>query len=104
MVEGHRIPNGGKRDPHLGRCVLGGRGAHPRLQLRHPGQFQRLLVAFALVGDPNVLMLDEPAAGVDAPGQERLAETIERLREQDGVTVMVMDRCCVPPPPLAVSS
>lgn len=54
------------------------------------GQFQRLLVAFALVGDPNVLMLDEPAAGVDAPGQERLAETIERLREQDGVTVMVI--------------
>jgi zinc transport system ATP-binding protein len=54
------------------------------------GQFQRLLVAFALVGDPNVLMLDEPAAGVDAPGQERLAETIERLRERDDVTVMVI--------------
>jgi zinc transport system ATP-binding protein len=54
------------------------------------GQFQRLLVAFALVGDPNVLMLDEPAAGVDAPGQERLAETLERLREREGVTVMVI--------------
>jgi zinc transport system ATP-binding protein len=54
------------------------------------GQFQRLLVAFALVGDPNVLMLDEPAAGVDAPGQERLAETLERLRQTDGVTVMVI--------------
>ncbi len=54
------------------------------------GQFQRLLIAFALVGDPNVLMLDEPAAGVDAPGQERVSETLERLRERDGVTVMVI--------------
>jgi zinc transport system ATP-binding protein len=54
------------------------------------GQFQRLLLAFALVGDPNVLMLDEPAAGVDTPGQERLAETLQRLRELDGVTVMVI--------------
>src|SRR4029077_13140361 len=29
------------------------------------GQFQRLLVAFALMGSPNVLLMDEPAAGVD---------------------------------------
>jgi zinc transport system ATP-binding protein len=54
------------------------------------GQFQRLLVAFALVGDPNVLMLDEPAAGVDAPGQERLAEMLQGLRESEGVTLMVI--------------
>src|SRR5947209_8258025 len=40
------------------------------------GQFQRMLVAFALVGGPNILMLDEPTAGVDEPGQERLNELI----------------------------
>jgi zinc transport system ATP-binding protein len=44
------------------------------------GQFQRLLVAFALVGGPNVLLLDEPTAGVDEPGQERLNELIHRLQ------------------------
>ena len=54
------------------------------------GQFQRLLVAFALVGDPNVLMLDEPAAGVDAPGQELLAEMLHGLRESQSVTIMVI--------------
>ena len=54
------------------------------------GQFQRLLVAFALVGDPDVLMLDEPAAGVDAPGQEQLAEMLHGLRESNGVTLMVI--------------
>ena len=48
------------------------------------GQFQRLLVAFALVGDPNVLMLDEPTAGVDEPGQERLNELVRRLQQEQG--------------------
>ena len=52
------------------------------------GQFQRLLVAFALVGDPNVLLLDEPTAGVDEPGQERLNELVRRLQHEQGLTVL----------------
>jgi zinc transport system ATP-binding protein len=52
------------------------------------GQFQRLLVAFALVGDPNVLLLDEPTAGVDEPGQERLNELVRRLQHDQGLTVL----------------
>ncbi len=52
------------------------------------GQFQRLLVAFALVGDPNVLLLDEPTAGVDEPGQERLNELVHRLQEGRHLTVL----------------
>ena len=52
------------------------------------GQFQRLLIAFALLGDPNVLLLDEPTAGVDEPGQLRLNELMHRLREEQGLTVL----------------
>jgi len=52
------------------------------------GQFQRLLVAFALVGDPTVLLLDEPTAGVDEPGQERLNELMHRLQVDHGLTVL----------------
>jgi zinc transport system ATP-binding protein len=52
------------------------------------GQFQRLLVAFALVGNPNVLLLDEPTAGVDEPGQERLNELVRRLQADQGLTVL----------------
>lgn len=51
------------------------------------GQFQRLLIAFALVGDPNVLLLDEPTAGVDEPGQEQLNELTHRLQGQ-GLTML----------------
>jgi len=52
------------------------------------GQFQRLLIAFALVGDPNVLLLDEPTAGVDEPGQEHLNELVRRLQKNQGLTVL----------------
>jgi zinc transport system ATP-binding protein len=54
------------------------------------GQFQRLLVAFALIGRPDVLLLDEPAAGVDAPGQQTLNETIRRLQKEEGVTTLLI--------------
>ena len=52
------------------------------------GQFQRLLVAFALVADPNVLLLDEPTAGVDEPGQEQLNELVRRLQKSQSLTVL----------------
>ena len=50
------------------------------------GQFQRLLIAFALMGDPDVLLLDEPTAGVDEPGQDRLNELIQRLQSERRLT------------------
>jgi zinc transport system ATP-binding protein len=52
------------------------------------GQFQRLLIAFALLGDPNVLMLDEPTAGVDEPGQEQLNVLIHRVQRDQHLTVL----------------
>ncbi len=52
------------------------------------GQFQRVLVALALVGNPDVLLLDEFTAGVDAPGQERLNELVRRLQVDTGLTVL----------------
>lgn len=52
------------------------------------GQFQRLLIAFALLGNPNVLMLDEPTAGVDEPGQEQLNLLIQRMQREHDLTVL----------------
>jgi len=52
------------------------------------GQFQRLLVAAALIGHPSALLLDEPTAGVDEPGQDTLNETTERLRKEHGLTIL----------------
>ncbi len=52
------------------------------------GQFQRLLLAFALVADPNVLLLDEPTAGVDEPGQEQINELVGILQRNHALTVL----------------
>ncbi len=54
------------------------------------GQFQRLLVAFALLGRPTVLLLDEPTAGVDRPGEERLNELLHRLQRDQGLTILLI--------------
>ncbi len=54
------------------------------------GQFQRLLVAMALIGRPSVLLLDEPTAGVDEPGQERLNELVARVQKERGLTVLLI--------------
>jgi zinc transport system ATP-binding protein len=52
------------------------------------GQFQRLLLAFALEGAPTVLLFDEPTAGVDEPAEEDIYAVIHRLQEQEGMTVL----------------
>ncbi|MFG2936011.1 metal ABC transporter ATP-binding protein [Streptomyces sp. NPDC048282] len=53
------------------------------------GQHQRVLIARALVAEPELLIMDEPMAGVDLASQEILAET---LREQvaQGTTVLLV--------------
>jgi ABC-2 type transport system ATP-binding protein len=52
------------------------------------GQRQRLAVACALVGDPQLLFLDEPTTGLDPQSRRHLWEIIRRLRE-GGRTVLL---------------
>jgi zinc transport system ATP-binding protein len=54
------------------------------------GQFQRLLLAFAFLGRPRVLLFDEPTAGVDEPGEEMLYETIDRVKREGGLTLLLI--------------
>jgi zinc transport system ATP-binding protein len=52
------------------------------------GQFQRLLLAFALMGRPTVLLFDEPTASVDVPGEEGLYATLARLQQAERMTLL----------------
>jgi zinc transport system ATP-binding protein len=54
------------------------------------GQFQRGLIGFSLIGNPNVLLMDEPTASVDEPGEEHIYELINRLQtEHNLASIMV---------------
>jgi len=53
------------------------------------GQQQRVYIARALVRKPQVLVLDEPLAGVDAASQQQLAETLANL-VRTGITIVVV--------------
>jgi zinc transport system ATP-binding protein len=52
------------------------------------GQRQRAFIAKALVAEPELLILDEPSAGVDPDAQEALAALIHALSSELGVTVV----------------
>ena len=53
------------------------------------GMKQRLGLALALLHAPSLLVLDEPANGLDPAGVRELRETLRRLSAEEGVTVLV---------------
>ena len=54
------------------------------------GERQRVFIARALAGEPKMLILDEPVAGVDVPAQEKFYEFLEDLNRRHGLTIMII--------------
>ena len=54
------------------------------------GELQRVLLALAIEQQPGLLVLDEPAAGVDIEGEHLLCEILERLRDERGFTQIMV--------------
>jgi zinc transport system ATP-binding protein len=53
------------------------------------GQQQRTLIARAIAGGPDLLVLDEPTAGVDATSQEAFAEALSAFVDRGGTVILV---------------
>lgn len=54
------------------------------------GQMQRVLLARALLGGPQVLVLDEPTQGLDQPGEAAFYRLIEEVRADTGCAVLMV--------------
>lgn len=54
------------------------------------GELQRVLLARAILRNPELLVLDEPAQGVDITGQTELYALIKRIRDQLGCGVLMI--------------
>ena len=54
------------------------------------GQFQRVLLARALLSDPHLLVLDEPTQGLDQPGIVAFYRLLEEVRRETGAAVLMV--------------
>lgn len=50
---------------------------------------QRLGIAFAILDNPDFIILDEPINGLDPMGIKSLRDTFTRLNEENGITIMI---------------
>ncbi len=53
------------------------------------GMRQRLGIGLALVGDPKLIILDEPINGLDPQGIVEVREMLEKLRDEKHITIMI---------------
>jgi zinc transport system ATP-binding protein len=54
------------------------------------GQLRRVLIAWALIDDPNVLLFDEPTVGVDIGGEESIFVMFSELRRKKDMTMLLI--------------
>jgi zinc transport system ATP-binding protein len=54
------------------------------------GQFQRVLIAWGLVGNPQVLLFDEPMTGVDISAEETIYNLLEKLKGERDLTILLV--------------
>lgn len=55
------------------------------------GQHQKVLIARALMGSPDLLILDEPSTGVDLASQREIYGELSRLNREKGLTVLAVE-------------
>jgi len=59
-----------------------------RLGVLSGGELQRVLIAFAILGSPNVLLFDEPTSGIDISAEVTVYNLISKLQKEKDLTII----------------
>jgi len=54
------------------------------------GQLQRVLIAWAIIDKPNVLLFDEPTTGVDLDSEEAIYKMLSELKKENEITILLI--------------
>ena len=54
------------------------------------GQFQRMLIGWALLDNPDVLILDEPTSGIDIGGEETIYSLLHKFWQNQNLTILLV--------------
>ena len=54
------------------------------------GQLQRALIAWGLIGNPNVLLFDEPTAGIDIGGEETIFNLLNKIEKEINISIILV--------------
>ncbi len=54
------------------------------------GQLQRVLIAWALIDKPDILLFDEPFSGIDVKGEETIYELLEQIEKDLNLTIILI--------------
>jgi ABC-2 type transport system ATP-binding protein len=82
-------PGAADRIPELAALVALSERLDDRVSTYSLGMRQRLGIAQALLGNPDVLILDEPANGLDPAGIREIRQLVRRLASERGIAVFV---------------
>lgn len=84
-LESVGIKTGPAEEYHLERHIL-----NRRLGTLSGGEFQRILIAWSLIGNPDVLLFDEPTTGIDISGEGTIYNLLHKIQESKELTLILI--------------
>ena len=63
---------------------------HKNFTTLSTGQFQRMLIAWTLVDDADVILFDEPIAGIDIEGQKVIYDLLHKFWQEKGLNIIMI--------------